>query len=136
MFNPISLSSCQGLAVVVRVQWRVRNDAGESLTGLWSYYHCMPVTLRGVGMRIECGSTSLAFGLALSLSSEIGSGEADMAVLGLGCLERGRDPPERVTYSRLGSGESEILGGPRGELGRDRVCGDGPRHGPRVSRSL
>lgn len=113
--------SCQGLADGVRVQWHVPNHAGESLTGLRSCYHCTPVTLRGVGTHIECGCPPRAFGLALSLSPEIGSGEADMVVLGRGCLGRGGDSPEYVTYLRASSGESEILEGLRGELGRDGV---------------
>jgi hypothetical protein len=113
--------SCQGLADGVRVQWRVRNHAGESLTGLRSCYRCTAVTLREVGTSIECGYPPRAFGLALSLSPKIGSGEANMAVLGRGCLGRGGDSPEYVTYSRPSSGESEILEGLRGELGRDKV---------------
>jgi hypothetical protein len=41
-----------------------------------------------------------------------------MAVLGRGCLGRGGDSPEHVTYSRSSSGESEILEGPcKGSVG-------------------
>lgn len=123
--------SCQGLADDVRVQWRVRNHAGEYLTGLGSCYHCTPVTLRGVGTRIECGCPPWAFGLALSLSPEIDSGEANMAVLG-----RGGDSPKYVTYLRSSSGESEILEGLRGSSVGTEFCGDDPRYGPRVRRSL
>jgi hypothetical protein len=122
---------CEGLADGVHVQWCACNHAGESLTRLWSclpLYTCNPAR---VGTRIECGCPPLAFRLALSLSPEIGSGEADM-----GCLGQGGDSPEHVAYSRPSLGESEISKGPRGELGRDGVCGDGPRHGPRARRSL
>jgi hypothetical protein len=69
-----------------------------------------------LSVAIPSGCPPPAFGLALSLSPETGSGKADKAVLRRGCLGRGRDPPEYVTNLRFGSGESEILGGPRGEL--------------------
>jgi hypothetical protein len=54
--------SHQGLADDVRVQWRERNHAGESLTRLWSCCHCTPAILHRVGTRIECGCLPMAFG--------------------------------------------------------------------------
>jgi hypothetical protein len=74
--------SCQGLADGVCVQWRMHNHAGKSFIRLWSYCHCTPVALDRVGMRIECGFPLLAFGCALSLSPEIGSGEVEIGSLG------------------------------------------------------
>jgi hypothetical protein len=48
------------------------------------------------------------------------SGEAEMGAIGCGRLERGRDLPEYVTYSRMSSGEPKILKDPReGGLGRN-----------------
>ena len=73
--------SCQGLADDVRVQWRVRNHDGESLTRLQPYCHYTPVALGRVGMCIECDCPLLAFGCTLSLSPEIGSGEAEIGAL-------------------------------------------------------
>jgi hypothetical protein len=53
-------------------------------------------------MCIECGCPPLAFRRALSLSPEIGSGEADMAVLGRGKNwgPRVREPQARWKLSR------------------------------------
>jgi hypothetical protein len=60
----------------------------------------MLITLRGVGIHIECGCPLLAFGHALSLSPKMGSGEADMVARGRGSLRRGGESLERATYSR------------------------------------
>jgi hypothetical protein len=48
------------------------NHVGESLTRPRSCCHFTPVALGKVGVRIECGCPSLAFGNALSLSPEVG----------------------------------------------------------------
>jgi hypothetical protein len=122
--------SHQGLANGVRVQWSMRNHAGESLTRPQSCCHCTPVALGRVGMRIKCSYPPLVFGHALSLSPDMGSGEADMAALWRGSLGRGRDAPEHVTYSEPSSGESKISEDPRGGGGggrSGRSFGEGPQ---------
>jgi hypothetical protein len=53
--------SRQGLANDVRVQRRMRNHIGESLTRPRSCYHCTPATLCGVGARIKYGCPLVTF---------------------------------------------------------------------------
>jgi hypothetical protein len=109
----------------VRVQWRMHNHVGESLTRPRSCCHCTPAALRGVGTRIECGCPLVASGClpqVLSLLPEMGLDEADMASQGWGSLGRDGDLPKLTPHLKSGSGEAEFWVDPKG--------------GPRVIRTL
>jgi hypothetical protein len=97
--------SRQGLADDVRVQWSIRNHVSESLTRSRSCCHYTPIALCGVGACIECDYPLVTFGgllQVLSLSREMGSGEADMAYEGWGSLGRDGDLPALTPHPKSG----------------------------------
>jgi hypothetical protein len=123
--------SCQGLADDVRVQWRVCNHAGESLTRLRSCYHCTPANLRGVGTCIECGCLLVSFGrLATSfiLLARDGLERGRHSFPGVGEPRSGRRPAHTYVPSEIGLGRGRVLGRPsRGTSGEAEFVIPGPR---------
>jgi hypothetical protein len=59
-------------------------------------------------MRLSSSGLREALPQVLSLSPEIGLGEADMASQGRGSLGRDRDLPELTPHTKSGSGEAEF----------------------------
>jgi hypothetical protein len=55
--------------------------------------------------------------LCLSFLPEVGSGKADIAVLGWGDLSQDEDSLEHTPHPRSGSGEAEFGKTPEGSLG-------------------
>jgi hypothetical protein len=123
--------SRQGLADDVRVQWRVRNHAGESLTRLWSCCHCTPVTLRRVGTRIKCSYLPVAFGrLATSfvLLAWYGLGRDGHSFPRVGEPRSGQRSARTYAPSKIGLGRGGVLDRPsRGTSGEAEFLIPGPR---------
>jgi hypothetical protein len=116
--------SRQELADGVRVQWRVCNHAGESLTRLRSCYHRTPANLRGVGTCTECDCLLVSFGrlaTSLILLTRDGLERGGHSFPGVGSLGRDGDLLILVSRPKSGSGEAKFWADPRGDFGRGGV---------------